>query len=134
MDQRDGASIAVPDEKCPADARSIEDLGKGVETLVVHIGERPGKSDRIGAAVSGAAVNERAASRLPGERRRKIPPRRGATDAVVEKDKRGRIFRAGSMPKDLYAQAACDDGLDRGSPDGQDLVFRCRSVYVRTPL
>ena len=121
MDQRDRAPVAVPDEVGLADARTVEDLGKGDDPLVVHVGERSRKRDGIGGAVSGAAVDERAETRLAGKQRGKIPPRRGAPDSIVQEDERRRIGRPGPMPGKLEAVAACDQGDHRSassSPGG----------------
>ena len=112
----DGAAVAVPDEKGPADARRVEKLRKGEEPLVVHVGERSRKRDGIGAAVSGAAVDERAAPRHVGERRGKVPPRRGASDAVVQEDEGGSDVRLGAMPGELDAAAARENCRQRSSP------------------
>jgi hypothetical protein len=113
----------VPDEKCPADAGRIEDLGQGGKPLVVHVGERPRNGDGIGAAVSEAAVDERAASRFAGKRRGKVAPCRGAPDSIVKEDERGRVAGTGPVPLELDAATARDcyliagkvshNGLDR---------------------
>jgi hypothetical protein len=103
----------LPDEKGLADARRVEDLGEGDEALVMQIGEGSRKRDGVGAAVSCAAVDERAASGLAGKRDGIVTPCRGASDSIVQKDERGCISRPGAMSDELEAVAACDQGDHR---------------------
>src|SRR5512143_245208 len=112
----DGATVAVPDGKGLADTRRIEKLRKGEETLVVHVGERSRNRYGIGAAVSGAAIDERTAPRLAGEGHGKVAPRRCAPDPVMQEDERGSDVRPGAMPGELDAAAARENFRHRSFP------------------
>ena len=128
VQQGDGTAVAVPDEKGVADSRRVEQFRKGEESLVVQVGERSRKRDGIGAAVPGAAVDERAAPRLSGERRGEVPPRRGASDAVVQEDERGGDVRPGAVPGELDAAAARHDCRHRSVPPCR--VEGCRAYVL----
>src|SRR5512140_1186522 len=116
VQQGDRAAVAVPDEKGLPDARRVEKFRKDEKTLVVHVGERSRKRNGIGAAVSGAAVDEGAAPCLSGERGRKVTPRRGAPYAVVQENERGGDVRPRAVPGELDAAAAREHCRHRSSP------------------
>jgi len=101
----------VADQERTLDPGRVEHPGEVDQPLVVHVAERPRQRHRIRAAVAGPAVHQRAAAGLGRQRGREVAPHADAAQPLVQEDQRGRVGRAGPVPRVLQALVAREEGL-----------------------
>ena len=86
VNERDGRSVAVPDQNWIIDLELLEKVGKRGEGFVMHVGNSAILREQVGIAGTVARIDGHLTSRGVGDARGKVFPVRHRAEAFMQKD------------------------------------------------